>query len=126
MTSSYRPRPHTRLTGLWILVLFAALTLGLVSACKPPAASILGEWVPVPGANHFQVASIRFEENAEFFFDQTAGRWETTDGKKLTLHFPNVLPNTYDFEVTREGKLVLKDQGGLAGEFVRPDNTKKL
>ncbi|MDX6766811.1 MAG: hypothetical protein SFU85_08465 [Candidatus Methylacidiphilales bacterium] len=102
------------------LLLSAILMLVGISACAKKGPDMMGEWVPVPEANHFRVKAIRFESDGSFYFDQTAGKWEIKEGNKITLIFPNVLPNTYEFEFSKEGKLILKDQAGIAGEFTRP------
>jgi hypothetical protein len=102
-----------------LTLLLAAASLCLLASCQFSGDTVIGSWVPVPEANHFRVKTIRFEKSGEFFFDEAAGKWEIKDGNKITLSFPNVLPNTYEFEFSKDGKLILKDQAGIAGEFIR-------
>jgi hypothetical protein len=103
-----------------ILFLGGALLL-FFQACSQPAPTLPGSWKADPKANHFQVKTLRFEKDGTLYFDEAAGRWEVQESGKLVFQFPNVLPNVYAFEISSEGRLILRDAGGLAGEFVRAD-----
>jgi len=94
-----------------------ALLLIAVISCSPQN-PLLGSWEGVEGKNKFAVQKISFAADGTFYFDQIEGTWQINEAEKLTIQFPNVLPNQYTFEVTKNS-LILKDQAGIAGEFTR-------
>jgi len=96
-----------------LLVLLAAF---VISCSSQP--SLVGTWEADPEQNNFAASTFQFTEDQKFFFDETEGTWSINQAGQLVISFPGVLPNNYNFSF-EDGKLILRDQMGIAGAFTR-------